>query len=157
MRKFKGSRLYAPGCTLIVGSEVAGAVAIGHTWGDALVAEIVTLVAATGYYLLTGTDTDIGAIYGQRSDERQMMVRMSASRLALIVALAAAFVCAVVSVALDDSYWQADVIASAAGVSYLLGLSIYGAHDEQSRGEVGGIMAGRGESAPDDRNDQNDE
>jgi hypothetical protein len=121
--------------------------------GDALVAEIVTLVAAAGYYLLTGTDTDIGAIYGQRSDERQMMVRMSASRLALIVALAAAFVCAVVSVALDDGYWQPDVIASAAGASYLLGLSIYGSHDEQSRGDVGGIMAGRSESAPDGRSD----
>ncbi len=154
MRKIKGSRLYAPGCTLIVGSVIAGAVAIGHTWGDALIAEIVTLVAATGYYLLTGTDTDIGAIYGQRSDERQQMVRMSASRLALIVALAAAFVCAVISVALDDSYWQADVIASAAGVSYLLGLSIYGSHDEVGRSEVGDIMAGRSESASEGRNDQ---
>jgi hypothetical protein len=65
---------------------------------------------------------------------------MNASRLALIVMICAAFVCAVVTVALNENYWQADVIGSAGGVTFLLGLVIYGAHDERSPSEGRGIM-----------------
>jgi hypothetical protein len=133
-------RLLAPLAVIAAGSIVAGAVAVGHTWLDALITEIVTLAVATGYFILTGRDSDAGAIYSRRTDERQHVVRMNASRLALIVMICAAFVCAVVTVALNENYWQADVIGSAGGVTFLLGLVIYGAHDERSPSEGRGIM-----------------
>ena len=99
MKRPKGSRVYAPLGTLLVGSMIAGAVAIGHTWGDALLAEIVTVIVSLVYFFVTGRDSDVGAIYGQRSDERQQQVRASASRLGFIAAVSAAYVCAAISVA----------------------------------------------------------
>jgi hypothetical protein len=129
-----------PLAVIAAGSVAAGAVAVGHTWLDALITEIVSLAVATGYFILTGRDSDAGAIYSRRTDERQQVVRMNASRLAFIVMICAAFVCVVVTVALNDNYWQADVIGSLGGVAFLLGLAIYGAHDERAPGEVRGIM-----------------
>ncbi|MFZ0767993.1 MAG: hypothetical protein WAM64_02090, partial [Acidimicrobiales bacterium] len=73
---------------------------------------------------------DIGAIYRHRADERQKLVFMRASVTALRVTLAAAFVCVVITVALKKNYWQADVIGSLGGVSFLLGLATYGASDD---------------------------
>ena len=141
----KTSRWYAPLCTLAIGSVVAGAVAIGHTWGDALITEVVTVVMSLVYFVVTGRDSDVGAIYGQRSDERQQQVRARASRLAFVTAISAAFVCAVISVALNESYWQADVIVTAGGVGFLFGIGLYGAHDERPTNFDIGIMASSAE------------
>jgi uncharacterized membrane protein len=146
MTKINKSRLLVPITVIAAGSIVAGAVAVGHTWPDALIAEIVALAVATAYYVVTGRDSDAAAIYGRRSDERQAIVRMNASRLAFVVMICAAFVCAVVTVALDDDYWQADVIGSLGGLAFLLGLAIYPAHDDHSPDEVRGIMDSRRES-----------
>jgi uncharacterized membrane protein len=134
------SRLLMPITVFAAGSIVAGAVDVGHTWLDALIAEIVTLAVATGYYILTGRDSDAGAIYSRRTDERQVMVRLNASRLAFVVMIGAAFVCAVVTVALNDNYWQADVVGSLGGLTFLLGLAIYGARDERAPSEGRGVM-----------------
>ena len=134
------SRLLMPLAVITAGSIAAGAVAVGHTWLNALITEIVTLAVATGYYIVTGRDSDAGAIYGRRTDERQVRVRMNASRFAFIVMIGAAFVCAVVTVALNDNYWQADVIGSLGGLSFLLGLAIYGAREVRAPGEGRGIM-----------------
>lgn len=128
------------------GSIIAGAVAIGHTVNDAVITEIVTLAIAFGYYLLTGRDSDTAAVYGGRTDERQDLVRMNATRLAFVVMVGVAFVCAVVTVAMNDNYWQADVIGSLGGVTYLFGLASYGAHAERHPGGVRGVMAAPGVS-----------
>ena len=142
MTKTKFSRLLAPVVVTVAGSVIAGAVAIGHTWADALIAELVTLVIGIGYFLLTGSDSDVGAIYGHRADERQRLVVMKAARLATIAMVGVAFVCVVITVALDDNYWQADVIGTLGGLSYVFGMFVYGAHDNDSVGSSRGIMAG---------------
>ena len=156
MIRTRNSRLYAPIATVVVGSVVAGAIAIGHTWGDALIAEIVTLVVALGYYFLTGSDSDIGAIYGQRSDERQTIVRMNATRFAFIVTIGAAFVCTVIDVALNESYWQPELIGSIGGVAFLIALVRGGVHEERAPREYHGIMATKNmsESADDAGDDE---
>lgn len=64
-----------PVLMLILGTGLAAAEAIGHGWRDAIPIEVVTVVAAVGYFLVGGLDHDIGAIYGSRGDERQHMVR----------------------------------------------------------------------------------
>lgn len=132
MTRSKSARLLAPAAIVATGSILAGAVAIGHTWGDALATEVVTLLLSVGYYFLTGSDSDVGAIYGHRADERQRFVLMQATRLAFTVMLGAAFVCAAITIAMGKNYWQADVIGSLGAISYLLGMSIYGAHEDES-------------------------
>jgi uncharacterized membrane protein len=132
MKSLKHSRQRAPLTVAVGGTIIAVAVGIGHGWINALIAEVVTLCVAAGYYLLTGSNSDVGAIYGNRADERQRIVYWRASALALRVMLLSAFVCAVITVAMKDNYWQADVIGSVGGASFLLGLAGYGASDEKS-------------------------
>ena len=126
MRGTKGSRWHAPVTVVIGGSVIALAVGIGHDWSKALITEIIALVLGVGYFLLTRSNSDVGAIYGERADERQNLVYLRASATALRVMLGAAFVCAVITVALNDNYWQSDVIGSAGGVAFLFCLAAYG-------------------------------
>jgi hypothetical protein len=155
--RIRNSRFYAPIATVVIGTAIAGATAIGHTWGDALICEIVTFVVALGYFLLTGSDSDIGAIYGQRSDERQIMVRLRATRLAFVMMIGAAYVCAMISVALNESYWQAEVIGSVGGVAFLVSLVRLGVRGEHEPREYHGIMATRNMSEPIEDDDSADE
>ena len=140
MKQLRNSRAFAPLWTLVIGTLVAGAVAIGHTWGDALIAEIVTVVVSLGYFVLTGRDSDVGAIYGQRSDERQREVRANASRMGFVAAMLAAYACAIVAVAMNQSYWQSDVVAAVGGIGFLSGIAKFGVHNERPYREYHGIM-----------------
>jgi hypothetical protein len=120
-------RWMAPTVVGVAGTLVAGALAIGHGWSKALIAEVVTVILSAGYFVLTGRKSDIGAIYAHRSDERQHLVYLRASAVALRVMLLTAFVCALVSVAMNDSCWQADVIGTVGGVAFVIGLATFGA------------------------------
>jgi hypothetical protein len=100
----------APLAPLVAGTMVAGAVAIGHTWVGAIVTEVVTVIVSFMYYLLTGRDSDVGAIYGQRSDERQTEVRLKAIRLAFYRRDDHGIRDRDVMVAFGGQYWQEDVL-----------------------------------------------
>jgi hypothetical protein len=152
MKQLRNSRAFAPVCTLVIGTLVAGAVAIGHTWGDALIAEIVTVVVSLGYIVVTGGDSDVGAIYGQRSDERQQEVRANASRMGFVAAMLAAYACVIVAVAMNQSYWQSDVIVAVGGIGFLSGIAKFGVHDERPDREYHGIMERPSIVAVDDEN-----
>jgi ABC-type arginine/histidine transport system permease subunit len=130
MKGNKGSRWYAPVTVIIGGSIIALAVGIGHGSSKALITQIITLVLGIGYFLLTRSNSDVGTIYGGRADERQHLVYLRASATSLRVMLGAAFVCAVITVALNDNYWQSDVIGSVGGVAFLVCLAAYGDDDD---------------------------
>jgi hypothetical protein len=66
---------------------------------------------------------------------------MKASRLAMLVMFALTFGIALVMVARNENYWQEDVIGSVGGVSFFLGIMIYGTHEEDAAGTSRGIMA----------------
>jgi amino acid transporter len=132
-------RFLAPFATLVAGTIVAGAVAIGHTWAGAIATEVTTVIVSGIYYVVTGSDTDIGAIYRQRTDERQREVRLKAIRLAFTVMMIATFVIAVIMVALGEQYWQEDVLWCVGGVTFLIGLARYGEHEPREPA-TGGIM-----------------
>lgn len=127
------TRWQAPITVIIGGSIIALAVGIGHGWSKALITEVAVVVLAGGYYLLTGGNSDLSAIYGARADERQHLVYLRASATALRVMLGAAFVCAVITIALKESYWQSDVIGSVGGVAFLLCLATFGDGDTTAR------------------------
>ena len=143
MNRSTRARLRAPLVVWIAGTIVAGAVAIGHTWADALIAEVVTVVLGGAYYLLSASHSDIGDIYAHREDERQNVVAMKARSVACVVMIAAAFVSAVYAVAANKNYWQADVIASLGGLSYFLTLLFSGARDGEPGPSSEGMMAAR--------------
>ncbi|MGC1420677.1 MAG: hypothetical protein WA786_11245 [Acidimicrobiales bacterium] len=134
MSGFTRSRLVAPAVVLVGGAIITGAVAFGHTWSDAAVAGAVTILLSIGYYVMTRSDSDIGAVYGNRADERQAQVVLRACRNAMFVMLAIAFVGTVVTVAMNDAYWQFDVLGSVGGLAYFMSLLVYGAHDETAAG-----------------------
>jgi hypothetical protein len=56
-------------------------------------------------------------------------VYLRASATALRVMLGVAFICVVVTVALNDNYWQSDVIGSLGAVTFLFCLAAYGDND----------------------------
>jgi hypothetical protein len=143
MNKMKHSRYLAPVIVFGAGTVMAGAVAAGHTWADALITEVITIVLAAAYYALTASHSDIGDIYAQREDERQQLVLLRAQSLAWRVMILAAFVCALIAVAGNHNYWQADVIGSVGGFSFLFALLGYGAHDDSPSSDAEGVMAGR--------------
>lgn len=147
MTRSKYARLIAPASTLAVGTAAAIAVRIGHTWTDAIVFEVFILVLSTGWFLLTLTKSDVGAIYGQRQDERQQHVVLRASRFAMIVLFAVTYLTLLIQVASNKVYWQEDVILSVGGVSYFLGLLMYGSHNEDDQGTRRGIMASDADGA----------
>lgn len=114
----------------VAGTVMSGAVALGHTWGDALISEVVTMLLALGYFVVTSSNSDVGAIYARRADERQHLVVLRASRFAMLAMFAVAFFGAAVTVALGEDYWQFDLVGSLGGVAYLLGLLSNGSHVE---------------------------
>ena len=126
MRSLKGSRWLAPLTVVVGGSIIALAVGSGHGWAKALITEILALLLGIAYFFLVRSHSDIGAIYGQRADERQHLVYLRASATALRIMLVTAFLCLVITVALNDNYWQSDVIGSVGAIAFLIGLVAYG-------------------------------
>lgn len=151
MKNSKAARVRALVAGLVLATTVAGGVAIGRGWGAAIAVEIAIL--ALVFFLifgLTHTDNDIAAIYGHRSDERQRLVALKARSLSMVIMYVAALVCVSVAIALKQAYWQADVVVSLGGLSYLVGLRIYGAHEEHPDRANVGMMAGTVRAEPSD-------
>jgi hypothetical protein len=141
MKNTKVARIRALVAGVVLGTIVAGGVAVGRGWAAAIGVEIAILLMV--FFLIFGLtrgDNDIAAIYGHRTDERQRLVAMKARSLSMVVMYAAALVCVSVAIALKQEYWQADVVVSLGGLSYLAGLRIYGAHDEHPDGANVGMM-----------------
>jgi hypothetical protein len=139
MNGTKHSRLRAPAAIASLGTIIAGAVAYGRGWSAAITVEIFVLLAAAYVYGVARSDSDIGAVFGRRTDERQRLIEMKARELSMAVMYLASVVCVAIALSLKQNYWQADVIGSVGGISFLLGLKIYGPHEDESLGR--GMMA----------------
>jgi 1,4-dihydroxy-2-naphthoate octaprenyltransferase len=142
MKNTKAARIRALVAGVVLGTIVASGVAVGRGWEAAIAVEIAILLLV--FFLifgLTRSDNDIAAIYGHRTDERQRLVSLKAKSLSMVVMYAAALVCVSVAIGLKQEYWQADVVVSLGGLSYLAGLRIYGAHDDHPESVSVGMMA----------------
>jgi len=144
MKRSRNARLRAPLVVLGAGTVVSGAVAIGHTWADAGIAEVVAVVVSGALFLLTTSHSDIGDIYADREDERQHLVALRGRSVACVVMIVTAFACAVYAVAANKNYWQADVIGSLGGLSYFLTLLFDGARPAEAAPNGAGMMASSG-------------
>lgn len=113
------------------GSAISLAVGLGHrTWQAIVIGEVVTVIVVVFLYLVGARDSDVGAVLTRRADERQVVIKLKASRVSAVVGVLASVVACVIAAARDDTYWPFEVIYIAIGASYLVSLAIYGAAPE---------------------------
>jgi hypothetical protein len=117
-----------PAGMLLLGTGLAAAVLVGQGWHNAIPVEVVTVIAAVGYFLLGGLSTDVGAIYGSSGDERQQMVRLRAQALTGVVTVLAAVIGFMVQIARRAPTWPFVVVVGTAAASFVVGLAIYRVH-----------------------------
>jgi hypothetical protein len=118
-------RLVAPAVTVVLGSTIALGAWIGTGWGAALAVELVTVIGACGYYLLGGRDSDVGALFGSRPDERQASIGMRATALTGNVMVLVAIGGVVIATATGSSAWPFFLFCSVGAATFLVGLVIY--------------------------------
>jgi hypothetical protein len=123
--KTRYPRLVAPVVTVVLGSAIALGVGIGTGWGAALVVELVTVVGACGYYLLGGRDSDVGALFSSRADERQASIGMRATVLTGNVMVLVAIGGVVIATAAGSSAWPFFLFCSVGAATFLVGVVIY--------------------------------
>jgi hypothetical protein len=94
--------------------------------GAALGIELVTVIGACGYYLLGSRDSDVGALFGSRPDERQASIGMRAIALTVNVLILVAIGGVVIATATGISAWPFFLFCSVGAATFLIGLFIYG-------------------------------
>jgi hypothetical protein len=109
----------------VLGTAIAIGSWVGSGWKSAVGIEIVTVVATVAYFMLGGRDSDFGALFGSRADERQISISMRATVLAANVLALLAIGGVVVSMAMGALVWPFLLFAVVGGITYFLGLLIY--------------------------------
>jgi hypothetical protein len=128
MKSGKRGRLAAPAMMIILGTGLAAAVAAAQGWPAAIPIEALAVVGAVGNYVWGGRDSDMGAMFGSRVDERQSLLRMRAQSLAAVAVAITAVVGTMVATALKDPIWPFALFAGVESIAFIAGLVIYGAH-----------------------------
>jgi predicted membrane channel-forming protein YqfA (hemolysin III family) len=138
MMRFIRPRLRKPLLRGIALLGIAGAWVIGSpTWGLAIVIAVVAVGQTVYWYTWAGEDTDESALLGSRADERQKQVGLRARALSGSVALAAAYIGLVITLAVRRAdAWPFAALLAVAGFAYLLGLSSYGSGEPGPEDEV---------------------
>ena len=138
MMRFISPRLRKPLLRGIALLGIAGAWVIGsHTWEPAIVIAIVAVGQTVYRYTWAGEDTDESALLGSRADERQKQVGLRARALAGAVAMAAAYIGLVVTLAVKMAdAWPFAALLAVTGFAYLFGLSTYGSGEPGPEDEV---------------------
>ncbi len=119
------ARLIVPGSALVLGSAIALGTWIGTGWGAAVGIEAVALTGAILYYFLGGRDSDVGALFGSRPDERQASIGMRSTALTGNVLILMAIGGVIVTSALAKPAWPFLLFCVVGGATYLTGLVIY--------------------------------
>jgi hypothetical protein len=125
MIKTMDRRLLVPTAMAIGGSAIAIAAWIGQGAGGAVAIEIVTIVATVGYFVLGGRDSDFGAIFGSRPDERQANIDLRATAFAGLALVLLAIGGVIVTTAMGTLVWPFMLFAVVGGVTYVVGLLIF--------------------------------
>jgi uncharacterized membrane protein len=123
-------RLWTPVIAGIGGTAISLAVGLGQgKWLAFVIGAVTTVVAVVALYLLARSDSDLGAVFGHRADERQELVRLKASRVTALVAVIGSVVACVIAAAMDATYWPYEVLYIVPGLAYLISVRVYGARD----------------------------
>jgi L-alanine-DL-glutamate epimerase-like enolase superfamily enzyme len=118
-------RLRAP-VYMLVGGAVIDAVAVAAWgWGSLVSLGPLTVVAAVGYYVLAGRDSDFAWMLREQADERQAYRRLKIQALVGRVTALAAAVAYLGAAVAKATLWPFAVILGVVGVTFLLGWVIY--------------------------------
>ncbi|HXQ75430.1 MAG TPA: hypothetical protein VN791_02955 [Acidimicrobiales bacterium] len=122
------ARLRVPAVMAIGGSAIALGSLVGAGWKSGLGVEVVTVMATIGYYVLGGRDSDAGALFGSRPDERQAGIAMRATTSTgnvLCVVVLGGFV---VTTALGRDVWPFALMSVVGGITFVVALVYYRHH-----------------------------
>jgi hypothetical protein len=139
MIAFIRPRLRKPLMYALAGTVFAAAWALrgGDAWWLSVAMEVTVLVTAITTYVRAGEDNDEGALAGSRADERQKLLSLRSRALGWNFTMVAAFIGITVGVAVKASWsWPFLAILAVGGFAYLLGLSNYGAAEDDPADDV---------------------
>jgi hypothetical protein len=108
----------------VTGTAIGLATAISGGLAAGALVEVFVVVATVGYYRLGGHDTDAGAIFGTRTDERQAEIRLRASAFAGEATTVFALAAFVVQTARGASAWPFALVCAVSGISFALGTAL---------------------------------
>jgi uncharacterized membrane protein len=130
MTRSRPGQLWTPLIAGVAGTAISLAVGLGHHhWVAIPIGEGATVITVVILYLAATGDSDLGAVLGHGTDERQDVVRLKASRVSSVVAVVASVVACVIAAAINAAYWPFEVIYLITGAAYLISLRVYGARD----------------------------
>jgi hypothetical protein len=121
----KHPRLIVPAVAIGLGSAIAVGAWIGSGWGSALAIEVITIAGALVYLILGGRDSDVGALFGSRPDERQTSIAMRSTALTGNVLILMAIGGVVVATAVGRPVWPYLLFCVVGAITYVVGLAIY--------------------------------
>ena len=127
MKSAERRRLRAPAAMIVGGTGMAAAVVVAQGWKHAIGVMVITVIAAIGYYIAGGRDSDFGAMIGRQVDERQNLLRTRAQALAGVAVAFTAVVGYTVAIALRDPVWPFALFACVDVAAFIAGLVIFGA------------------------------
>ncbi len=117
-------RLRVPLVMIGCGTVIALAAIPNSGLYGAFVIEAISVAAAFGYYVLGGRDSDSGALFGSRADERQATIALRAAALTGQVMTLAAIAGFVIQTARGASTWPFALFAAISAISFVAGLSL---------------------------------
>jgi hypothetical protein len=117
--------MVVPTVMAVLGTAIAIGSWIGQGWKAAIGVELVTVLAACGYFVLGGRDSDLGALFGAKADERQTSIGMRATALAGNVMVVVAIGGVVVATAVGSSAWPFFLFCAVGASAFLVGLFVY--------------------------------
>ena len=121
-------RLQTP-LKMIAGGLVTAAIAVAiYGWVAGAVLAPVALVAAAGYYLWGGRDSDMGALIGHKADERQASLQLKMQALVGKVMSLAAVVAYFVAFAAKATLWPFAILLALPALTLFAGWVIYRDH-----------------------------
>jgi hypothetical protein len=137
MMKLIHPRLRVPVITVVLGAAIVAAWVLGPTSRPAAIAFAViaggkAIGLAISQYVQAGQDSDVGAIYSSRADERQRQINQRAWAVTGSVAMAGSFVAFVITLAIAGAgrAWPFGVLLVLTVLSYGIGLVASGAAPE---------------------------
>jgi hypothetical protein len=123
-------RLRAP-VTMLVGGAVVAAVGVAvGGWGTLLSAGPIIVIAAAGYYVWAGTDSDFAAMLRRQADERQAYRRLKIQALVGRVTTLAAAVAFLAASAAKAMLWPFALFLAVPGIAFLAGWVVYRERDD---------------------------
>jgi hypothetical protein len=105
--------------------NVAVVIGNGWRWRDEPLLVLMTILAAIGYYVWGGRDSDTGAMYGGREDERQRLIHTQAAAFSGWVVCQALLAGFVVALALGKPTWPFAIFLGVGVISFIGATAFY--------------------------------